>query len=289
MTTPKLVRTALFVPANRPERVDKAIASGADAVIIDLEDSVPPEEKVSSRATIALKASEHAKRSIWVRVNPIHTEWFADDVCAAVVCGISCIVFPKPSDAPDVERVAAAIGAAECKQGMADKSVSLIPFIESAAALENAYRIANAATGRLLTVAFGAADYTLDMGVDMTAGAEELSYARFRIGVACRASGVGWPLDTPYMLDIHDLEGLQADAMRAKQCGFGGKLCIHPKQVDVCNRVFSPLPAEIERARKAVEAFDEARRQGRGVVQVDGLMVDYPVYYRLKQVLELAQ
>ena len=289
LTTPKLTRTALFVPANRPERVDKAIASNADAVIIDLEDSVPPAEKVTSRATIALKARGPAERPIWVRVNPMETEWFADDVRAAVLPGISCVVVPKPSEAADIERVSEAMGAAERERGMAEQSVGLVPFIESAAALENAYEIACAARDRLWTVAFGAADYTLDMGVDLTAGGEELSYARFRIAVACRAAGVSRPLDTPYMIDIHDLDGLRADAVRVKQCGFGGKLCIHPKQVDVCNGIFTPSFTESERARRAVEAFEEAQRQGRGAVQVDGMMVDYPVYYRMKQVLEQAK
>jgi len=280
-----LIRTALFVPANRPDRVEKALASAADAVIIDLEDSVPPSEKPSSRATIARNASGCERRNIWVRVNALDTEWFEDDIRAAIVPSVSSIVLPKPGTPDDVEQVAALID--DCEKGI-DRtgcSVGLVAFIESAMALENVYRIACSATGRLTALAFGAADYTLDMGIDMTCDGDELMYARSRIAVASRAAGIARPIDTPYMVDIHDLDGLRVDSMRAKGCGCGGKLCIHPKQVEVVNEVFSPSRAEIERAAKAVSAFEEAQSLGRGAVAVDGLMVDYPVYYRLKDIL----
>lgn len=283
------IRTALFVPANRPDRVEKALASAADAIIIDLEDSVPPDEKPSSRATIARNAFGRQHRNIWVRVNPLDTPWFEDDIRAAVVPGVSRIVLPKPETSDDVERVATVMDDIERQNDLETGSVGLVAFIESAKALENAYRIACSTGGRIRALAFGAADYTLDMGIDMTPEGDELMYARSRIAVASRAAGIMRPLDTPYMLDIHDMDGLRADSMRAKGCGFGGKLCIHPKQIGIVSEVFSPTRAEVERAAKAVAAFEEAQSLGRGAVQVDGLMVDYPVYYRLKDILLLAE
>ena len=286
-----LVRTAIFVPGNRPERVDKAMLSAADAVILDLEDSVPPDEKPSTRAIVREKALQYQHRRVFIRVNSLGSGFLDGDLDEIIVPGINCIGVPKVDEPEQMSALHTALLDLETKRGIPEGRVSVIPFIESGRALENSYRILSeeACRQRFFTAAFGAADYTLDMGVEMTGDARELDFARARIGVACKAAGVARPLDTPYMIDIHDLDGLRADAVRAKQAGFQGKLCIHPKQLDVCNEVFSPSQVEIDRARRAIEAFKEAESQGRGAVQFEGMMVDYPVVRRFMAIVELSE
>ena len=177
----------------------------------------------------------------------------------------------------------------ERERGIQDGAISIIPLIESARGVQDIHQIVSERTdpSRLLTVAFGAADYTLDLGIEMTADGPELAYARSRIPIACRAAGVERPLDTPFMINLSDNEGLEADARRAKQLGFQGKLCIHPNQIVLCNAVFSPTQDEIDYARKVVEAFGEAEAKGLGAIQIDGKFIDYPVVERLRRIAEL--
>jgi len=141
---------------------------------------------------------------------------------------------------------------------------------------------------RIYTVMFGAADYTLDMGIEMTMEGNELFYARSKIAIACRAAGISPPIDTPFMIDINNTEALISDARRAKELGFQGKLVIHPKQVEPCNRIFSPLPEEIKRAEKIVHAFEEAEAAGMAAIQLEGKFIDFPVVKRSKNILALA-
>jgi len=285
-----LVRSALFVPCCRPDRVGKAMASAADVVVLDLEDSVPPQEKAAARSVARETLGRCSSRPTMVRVNSLGSGLLEDDLSVVVVPGLRCMVAPKVDDAQQLAAICALLSDRERVAGMAPGSVAIVPFAESARAVENAYGIASAKLDppRLYTLAFGAADYTLDLGVDLTPGAEEQAYPRSRIAVACRAAGIARPLDTPYMIDIHDADGLRADALRAKQLGFQGKLCVHPRQLETCNTVFSPSREEIERARAVVEAFREGERQGLGAVQVEGMMVDYPVARRFMAILELA-
>jgi citrate lyase subunit beta/citryl-CoA lyase len=135
---------------------------------------------------------------------------------------------------------------------------------------------------------FGAADYTLDMGIEMTLAGDELFYARSRIAIACRAAGIAPPIDTPFMIDLKNMEALATDARRAKALGFQGKLVIHPNQVEPCNKIFSPLPEEIKKAKKIVKAFEEAEAEDTAVIQLEGKFIDYPVVKRSKDILALA-
>ncbi len=140
-----------------------------------------------------------------------------------------------------------------------------------------------------MTVAFGAADYSLDLGMEITKQGSELNYPRARIAVSCRAAGLEPPLDTPFMIDLKDTEGLKADAIRAKQLGFQGKLCIHPNQILACHAVFSPSKEEIQHAEKVIQAFEEAEAEGVAAIQLDGKFIDYPVVERARRTMELAE
>jgi citrate lyase subunit beta/citryl-CoA lyase len=284
------IRTALFVPGNRPDRVAKAVSSAADAVIIDLEDAVPPSQKEESRSKVREKLVEFRHREILVRVNAIGSDLLSGDLAEVVVEGLGGIVVPKVEAAADVREFATQLRQAERRNGLEIGTVSAIPLIESARAVENVFEIMSERTGsrKLVTAAFGAADYTLDMGIEMTMGGTELHYPRSRIAVACRAAGVDPPLDTPFMIDVKDVEGLTADARRARQLGFQGKLCIHPLQIEPCHAVFSPTEEEIEHAQRVIQAYEAAEARGIGAIQLDGKFIDPPIVERSRRIVKLA-
>ena len=285
------IRTALFVPGNRPDRIDKAVNTPADAVIVDLEDAVPPTMKAEARPVVRDKIKEHHTPRLMVRVNALDTEFVEADLDAVVADGLACIIFPKMEKPEDIRKANQILSNAEAQKGLPTGTVSMIALIESALGVENAFQIIAEKTNpaRLYTAAFGAADFTLDMGIEMTKTGEEIAYSRARLAVACRAAGVGPPIDTPYMIDLKDPEALEADAQYAKQLGFQGKLCIHPNQVDICNRIFSPTEKDIEQAHKIVEAFKEAEAAGTGVLQVDGKFIDLPLVKQARRVLKIAE
>jgi citrate lyase subunit beta/citryl-CoA lyase len=285
------IRSALFVPGNRPDRVDKALATAADVVIIDLEDAVPHALKAETRPLIHDKLLQHANHNILVRVNGLETEFIHADLDQLVVKSLSQIIIPKIERPAHIREANRRLTEIEEKKGIPSGSISIIALIESALGVENAFRIVSEKTepNRLFTVAFGAADFALDMGIEMTKNGGEIDYPRARLALACRAAQIKPPLDTPFMIDLNDMEALEADANRAKKYGFQGKLCVHPKQVEICNRIFSPTKEEIEYAQKVVQAFAEAESSGTAAIQVDGKFVDYPVVERSKRILEIAE
>ena len=283
------IRSALFVPGNRPERFEKALATRADVVIIDLEDAVPPDGKTAARRAAAEKLASAAGRRVLVRVNAMDTPHFDEDLAAVLKPGLSGLLVPKIEDERSIPDLDARMRPIEARRGLA--AVPVVGLIESTGAVAAVHRILRApsALPRLHTLAFGAADFTFDLGVAITRDGQELAYPRARLAVACRAAGLPGPLDTPFMLDLKDLDALEADALRAKQLGFGGKLCIHPNQVEIVNRVFSPLPEEIRQAEAVVRAFEEARAKGSGAIQLDGKFIDKPVVERARRVLLMAR
>jgi len=290
MTTLGPLRTALFVPGNRPDRVDKAVNSGADAVIIDLEDAVAFAEKEETRLKVREKVFEHPDRKILVRVNALNTPFFHGDLEEVIVGDLAGIIVPKVERVEDIHEIHKRLLNVEREKGLTPGSVSIVPLIESAMAVQNIFQIVSGETDppRICTVALGAADYTLDLGIEMTRQGEELTYPRSRIAIACRAAGVDPPLDTPFMIDLKDLEALKVDAKRAKQLGFQGKLCIHPNQIEPCHAVFSPTKEEVSYAERVVQAFEEAETKGIAAIQLDGKFIDYPVVERSRRILKLA-
>jgi citrate lyase subunit beta/citryl-CoA lyase len=287
----EFVRTALFVPGNRPDRVDKAVDTAADVVIIDLEDAVPYSQKNETRPVVREKILKYHQRPVFVRVNALNTEFFQDDLNAVLVKELACIMVPKVDAADQIQEINRRLLKVEENKGVRPGSVAIMPLIESALAVENVFQILTQRTDpeRLFTVAFGAADFALDMGFEITKTGEELCYPRARIAVACRAAGVAPPLDTPFMIDLKDFEALEADIKRARRYGFQGKLCIHPNQIDVCNRLFSPSKAEIQYARKVIQAFDAAEAGGSAAIQVEGKFIDYPVVERCRRILKISK
>lgn len=287
----KPLRTALFSPGNRPDRVEKAIDSGADAVIIDLEDAVPLSEKENTRPFVRAILDRHPGKRLYVRVNGLTTPYCTEDLAAVVCNNLTGILFPKVESPEDIFEIDRILFDAEKRSGLEKGIIEVMTLCESAKGLEEIYPIVSAKPKhhQVSTVAFGAADYTLDLGIALTREGKELEYARSQIPIACRAAGIMPPIDTPWMIDLKDIDGLVADAKKAKAYGFQGKLVIHPNQIRPCHDVFTPAEEEIAKAKKIIDAFEEAERQGRAAIQLEGKFIDYAVVEKAKRIYALAQ
>jgi citrate lyase subunit beta/citryl-CoA lyase len=262
-------RSYLFVPATRPDRITKAFASGADAVIVDLEDAVALDAKDAARA--ALANALNPERPVIVRINAATTPWFAEDLRLCRAPGIAAVMLPKAESSTELRDVIAGIG----------RTLPLLPLVETARGLWNVLEIAQAAGVQRL--AFGTIDFQLDLSLT-GAGHEELAPFRAQLVLASRVAGVLSPIDGP-TATFDDAQVVCADALRARRAGFGAKLCIHPQQVKWVNESFTPSVEETTWARRIVAAVQAA--QG-GVVAVDGKMVDRPVLALAEQILALA-
>lgn len=277
-------RSLLFVPSNRPERFGKAAASGTDAVILDLEDSVGVSQKAESRANLrnGAELAAGAGVSVYVRVNPVDTEWHSEDVAEAVRVGTRGIVLPKCEDPGVVAEVESGLRAAE---STAD-ATEIVLIVETAQGILAAPRLAQA-TGRTRRICFGAYDFALDMGVRVEAAGSLLTLARAQVVLAAKAAGIQ-PIDTAFA-DVRDPAGMREQTEQARDLGYTGKFAIHPEQVAIVNEVLSPDPGEIDSARRVVAAFREAERQGIAAITVDDKLVDYPIALRSEAVLARAE
>jgi len=287
----KPLRTALFAPGNRPDRAEKAIGLGADAVIIDLEDAVPIAEKESSRALVREVLDKHPGKRMYVRINALSTPYAKEDLEAVASKNLVGIMLPKVESPEEVFEIDRLLTELEKRNGLEAGVLEVISICETAKGLEEIYPILLAKTeyNRIAVVAFGAADYTLDLGISLTREGKELEYPRVRIPIACRAAGIMPPLDTPWMVDLKDIDGLIADAKKAKAYGFQGKIVIHPNQIEPCHRVFTPTEEEIAFAKKVIEAFEEAEREGKAAIQLEGKFIDYPVVEKSRRIYALAR
>lgn len=264
---PPIPRSYLFVPAHRPDRIAKAFASGAHAVIVDLEDAVPPAEKTSARNAAA--AALNMEHPVLIRVNGADTPWFRDDLALCRHPGVAGIVLPKAERIDDISQVESA-GATR----------TILPLIETALGMVNAQALAQARCVQRLM--FGSIDFKLDLGLE--GDDDSLLFYRSQLVLASRLAGILAPVDG-VTLSIDDLDQVRSDATRARRDGFGAKLCIHPKQVDLVNRCFSPGAEETAWARRVVEA---AAAADGAAIALDGKMVDRPVILKAQRILEEA-
>ena len=283
-----VLRSLLFVPGNQPRMLERASGLKPDAFIPDMEDSVPIDEKANAREVTASYLAKLASGGTPVipRVNSLDTGLLDDDLAAVFgehVFGVSVGKIETPED---IATVSGKLDALERKAGIDSGSIRLVPWIETAMAVVHLYEICKASP-RIVGVAFGAEDFTNDMGIERTESEAETYFARNSIAVAARAADV-LALDTPYF-SFRDPDGLRENASVARQYGFKGKFAIHPAQIDIINDTFSPSDGEVEHARRVVEAFEEAARKGRGSTSLDGKVVDVPVVKRAQAVLELAE
>jgi citrate lyase subunit beta / citryl-CoA lyase len=276
-------RSLLFVPSNRTDRFEKAAACGADAIILDLEDSVGVSQKAASRANLQGGAdlAAAASVSVYVRVNPADTEWHAEDLVAAARIGARGVMVPKCEDADAVADIETALLAAESG---ADP-LEIVLILETARGVLAAERLARP-LGRTRRICFGAYDFALDMGVQVESAGTLMSVVRAQVAMAAKAAGVQ-PIDTAFA-DVRDPDGMRRQTEEALAMGYTGKFAIHPDQVPIVNDVLSPGPEEIATARRVVAAFREAEAQGIAAITVDDKLVDYPIAQRSEAILARA-
>jgi citrate lyase subunit beta / citryl-CoA lyase len=285
--TPGRFRSLLFAPANSPRKVAKALASAADGVILDLEDSVALSEKSEARRSAAEALAGRGDAPAFVRVNSIPSGLMDADLAALASAPPDGVILPKVEGPSDLMEIGARLDRLDAEPSRGRPRIEVMPIVETARGLAAVLAIA-AGSPRVRRLVFGAIDLALDMDIDLTDETGPIAHARFAVALASRAAGLERPLDTAYA-DFTDLEGLRQSAMRAKAFGYQGKTCIHPAQIEVINAVFTPTDAELDRARAIVEAFDAAVARGLASVSVDGVMVDYPVALRARRTLAAAR
>lgn len=281
----RLIRSALYVPGNSAKMVQKARGVPADAVLLDLEDSVSATGKDAARSLVASSFDEPwpSEVAVFVRLNPVSSGWFEQDLESILPRLPSGLVIPKVESADQVRLVDRQIGRVAGMTGVDASGVALIVMLESALGVLRALEIATASP-RLCGLLLGTEDLTLDAGLQRTSEGLELLYARSQMVFAAAAGGIQ-ALDGIWA-DIADLEGLRRDAARGRSLGFSGKSLIHPSHVPVVNEVFSPSQEEIERARRLVAAFESSESQGVSAFAFEGQMVDRPHLERARRLLQ---
>jgi citrate lyase subunit beta/citryl-CoA lyase len=262
---PTICRTYLFVPATRIERVPKALAAGADAVIVDFEDAVSPADKRPAREAAA-RGFPNAS-SVFIRVNGPDTEWFEEDLKLCGALGVRGVVVPKAETSEQMRHAASRL----------QRDAILLPLVETGRGFANADALC--AVPGVQRLVFGSIDFQLDLGI--TGDREELLYFRSALVLASKLAQLQPPVDG-VTVDIEAIERVRDDTLYAKRLGFGGKLCIHPKQIGPVNDCFYPNADEVAWAQRVVDAAGAAEG---GAVQVDGKMVDRPVLLKAQQIL----
>ncbi|MBM4266630.1 MAG: CoA ester lyase [Deltaproteobacteria bacterium] len=273
-------RSLLFVPGAEPRKLERAREAVADVVLLDLEDSVAPPQKEEARSLVAdtIRAGGFVGEAA-VRLNAPDTAYFEADLAAVLGAGARTVMIPKsesPETLAEVARAAARLAGGEC--------VDLLALVETPLGIARALDVARAGVAALC---FGHADFALQMGLGEADASRGVVYhARCNLVIAARAGGVT-PIDSVY-LAVKDDDGFRAETDAGRMLGFEGKLCIHPRQVEIANEVYTPGPAEIDKAKRVLEAW-RSRDRGSAVLTVDGKMVDAPLVAVQERVLERAR
>jgi citrate lyase subunit beta / citryl-CoA lyase len=290
----KPVTTALYVPGTRERVMLKAIASGAEAVILDLEDTVPVAAKAEARSLVAKTidgaAGEPSRPAIWVRVNAAATEFLEDDLAAVVRPGLDAIFLPKVESVEEVERTAAVIERAEGARGIKPGAVEIVVQVETALGVYRCFDLARASP-RVGATSVGSGrdgDLQRDLGCSWSIEGTELLYARSKVLLDTRAAGAHLvPLDGVYS-DLSDEAGLIADSRLSARLGYLGRALIHPKQIAPVKEAYAVPAAEVLYYKKVVAEFEAALEKGAAAITVEGKLVDYAMYERARRVLERA-
>jgi citrate lyase subunit beta/citryl-CoA lyase len=283
------VRSILFAPGCRPELFGKAADSGADAIALDLEDSVPTEAKPEARAAVAAWLSTAADRLTLVRINHPARGGLDADLSILAPHANQAVMAPKIERPEDIGELDARLAAFERRAGLEPHAISIAVVIESALGLRNLFATASS-TPRVRGAGLATAeegDLMVDLGGRWTASGEAMAYARGKFVCDARAAGVSWLIDGAFM-NLADHGALERECALARTFGFNGKVAVHPRQVAVIQSAFSPTADEVERARALIDAFREAEASGRGAFRFRGMMVDYANLRRAEQVLAIS-
>lgn len=275
----RIRRSMLFVPGNNPSMIQTCPIYGADSIILDLEDSVAVSQKDAARRLVvhAIQELDFGGAEIAVRINSPVTEEGQKDIEALVEAVPSVLVVPKVESAKEI---------LDLDQKLGTLPVGLIPILETPKGVLHGEEIAGSCP-RVWALSFGAEDYATAMGIERTRAGRELFTARSLVAMQAKASGIA-ALDTVFA-DVNDEEGLRNDTREAISLGFEGKYAISPRQVGVINSLFTPQPAEIEKAERVLETYRRGVERGIGAIALDGKMIDTPVVQRAERVLALAR
>lgn len=285
-------RSTLFVPATRPQWLERAACSPADALVVDLEDAVPEGEKARARAV----AESHvhsliaAGRDVFVRINPVTSSHWLEDLRAVVQPGIVGVAVPKVYRPGEVGAIAQALSALEAERGMGPGVVDIQPLLETALGMHDAFAILSASC-RVRSCFAGSArdgDANRELGFRWSRGGEETFVLRSTLLIEARAAGVAYPISGTWV-DIADLEGLAAFAGESAALGYTGMYAIHPAHIEVVNRAFTPTEEEIERYRSIVAEFEAAERAGHGAATFEGGMIDAAMAAQAREFLHFAE
>ena len=279
-------RSFLFAPGNHERRAAKVFQSGADVAILDLEDAVAVDEKAAARESVVRALQVPRVGLGFVRVNGVDTPWCWADLQAIVGLGLDGVMVPKAESAAQLQVLDWVLTQLERERGLVVGALPLLPIIETALGERHLEALA-VASPRVRRFAFGGADYSLDLGLQWTAGEQEFDYLRSRLVHVSRAAGLAAPIDT-VTVQLTEPARFATSAARARQFGLYGKLLIHPDQVALCHAAFAPSAAEVARAQKIVEAFAAAEAEGVASLRVAGEFIDYPVVEKARRVLAAA-
>jgi citrate lyase subunit beta/citryl-CoA lyase len=286
----RALRSFLFVPGTRTNLLPKAIATGADAIILDLEDSVPPAQKEEARTLVSAELANSPQRLTFLRINSPRLGILDEDLAVLAAHSAQAVMIPKVESARDIEEIDRRLAAHELEAGLEAGVISLLVVIESSMGLRNLFDTLSH-TKRIRGAALATAeegDFMCDIGGKWTATGEALTYARGKFVCDARAAKMTWLVDGAFMQLANEL-ALECESRLARTHGFNGKVAVHPSQVRSINQIFSPTDAEVERAQKLIDAFRDAESQGRGAIRFQGMMVDRANVQWAEQILSAAR
>ena len=281
-----LLRSMLFAPAHKKDLIEKAAAGNADAVILDLEDSCQPDSnKVIGRKNIvdALNAKIFGKKRVLVRINPRKTGFMFDDLCAVIHEDLDAFLYPMAQSKDDIIFFCDMLTEIEMSRNLEVGKIKLMPDLETGEGILNAHEIAKA-SNRIVAIGFGSEDFATDIDCVRDSQNESIKIARQTLVFAARSVGA-IPIDTPH-INVHDMEGLELHVSQARELGFGGMQILHPKEIAVCHKYYSPSDEEAKEAYEIVRLYNEASLNSNGVSIMNGKFISPPTYKRALQLID---
>ena len=279
-------RTYLFAPGNHERRVEKALGLGSDVVILDLEDAVAVSEKEKTRQLITKRLQQTRNCAVFVRINAYDTDFCFGDIYSIVSENLDGIVLPKLESVADLKSVDWFLGNLERERDLTRGSIELMPIIETAKGAV-AIRDIVKASSRVRRLAFGGGDYTKDLSMEWTLTEEELLPIRSEFVLASRYGELEPPIDTVF-IHIKEHRAYLKSCQNVLKLGFQGKMCIHPDQVAVTNKTYTPSNEEVVWSKRVISEFERAEAEGVASIQVDGYFVDYPIVEKAQRIVDMA-
>ena len=282
-------RSSLILPVNVRRFVERAYTRGADAIVLDLEDSVPPREKAAARELVpeSIELAGRGGADVMVRINKAF-ELAVADLDAAIQPGLTGIVFPKVESPVEAQIIDRLIAEREMARGLPLGEIEVAVLVESALGVQHMAEIA-CASPRIVSISLGSEDFTKDIMVEPSADGEEQEYGKGMTVVAARLAGIQPQGLSSTLANFADLEGLERSARRAAKIGFKGASCIHPTQVPILNRAYSPDQEAVDYAYRVINVYEETESAGRASVSLDGKMIDIPIVDRARTLVARAE